>query len=420
MRSLSELFFDKGPDWFLGTGILIWILVLVGIAMIIVAAIVPAETWAFWTGIAVFGAVSLIGAALLSAVLFWRTRLANSLNSAIGYANACNQLVHIVSASDMKEFIDKNPENKNLFEFCDQRMTVIGAPTPKEIYTYSGLEYLYHRNRRLSFLDAIYASYCAEMIHSIEVVSYKYFEMIQDSKTEEGVNNVEFLLKRIDLVNVNIVTACGSIKGSKAPIFGICVYHPETSSIFVFLRGTLTIDEWKKDFKFQQSIHPMRQIPDTWKCKLSNVQVHSGFLEMSEKIIQDIVDAVKAIYHPKLLVIAGHSLGGAVASLTSFRVSHLFPEIPVCCYTFGKPRVGNIEYMKCYNAKSNLRMIRFENEEDVVPNLPWPVTPNLSNPDQPLVYVQEGESITFTKNIGSLGLNHSITMYQKFLKALLK
>ena len=38
---------------------------------------------------------------------------------------------------------------------------------------------------------------------------------------------------------------------------------------------------------------------------------------------------------------AGHSLGGALATLAAYGVAKEHPDVTVACYTFGAPRTGN-------------------------------------------------------------------------------
>ena len=72
----------------------------------------------------------------------------------------------------------------------------------------------------------------------------------------------------------------------------------------------------------------------------------------------------------KNVYITGHSLGGALASLTALMVSQLGN---IHCVTFGSPRVGDIEFAKLFNAtvadieSSKYYSCRFTTEDDPVP-----------------------------------------------------
>ena len=75
------------------------------------------------------------------------------------------------------------------------------------------------------------------------------------------------------------------------------------------------------------------------------------------------------------LVICGHSLGGALASLTAYEISTRLKEfeyptrITVQVYTFGEPRVGNLQFATEYNRRVPLTY-RVVYRDDVVPHVP--------------------------------------------------
>jgi len=91
-------------------------------------------------------------------------------------------------------------------------------------------------------------------------------------------------------------------------------------------------------------------------------QIHSGF----KAALNDICDALWDHYiqnaKGKQLLVTGHSLGAALATLYADRIS----DIHSACYTFGSPRVGNKELIDnmvftCY---------RFRNNNDIVTRVP--------------------------------------------------
>ncbi|MEH6452790.1 MAG: lipase family protein [Psychromonas sp.] len=61
--------------------------------------------------------------------------------------------------------------------------------------------------------------------------------------------------------------------------------------------------------------------------------------------------------------ITGHSLGGALAVITT---NELFKDINGACYTFGAPRLGNYEYFKSLKTP----VFRVVNSADIVPRVP--------------------------------------------------
>jgi hypothetical protein len=71
--------------------------------------------------------------------------------------------------------------------------------------------------------------------------------------------------------------------------------------------------------------------------------------------------------------ITGHSLGGAMASITAFNMSidgnSFLPSRMPLIYTFGQPRIGNSELAKAYNLYLPLTF-RVVNNKDTVPHVP--------------------------------------------------
>ena len=73
-------------------------------------------------------------------------------------------------------------------------------------------------------------------------------------------------------------------------------------------------------------------------------RVHSGFDRAFSVVHTDIQETLdKASYAKKPLFITGHSLGGALATIAARRLTHK-GDI-AACYTYGAPRVGNIEWV---------------------------------------------------------------------------
>ena len=101
-------------------------------------------------------------------------------------------------------------------------------------------------------------------------------------------------------------------------------------------------------------------------------KVHRGFLkaltgnrDVSNRTVTDIVKlALQSEDAQGLPVfITGHSLGGALALLTTVLVA---PDVNGACYTFGAPRVANCEYFR--NLKTPV--YRVVNSSDAVPRVP--------------------------------------------------
>eukprot|EP00887_Chlorella_sp_A99_P002580 scaffold6.g2580.t1 len=72
---------------------------------------------------------------------------------------------------------------------------------------------------------------------------------------------------------------------------------------------------------------------------------------------------------PTRVICAGHSLGGAVATLVSVWAALQWPAADVRCFSFGSPKVGNSKFVRAYQTLVGMR-VRVVNGADPVPNLP--------------------------------------------------
>lgn len=122
---------------------------------------------------------------------------------------------------------------------------------------------------------------------------------------------------------------------------------------YVLFPGTETIQDWMTDLKIR-------------KCPWSFGQVHRGFQEAFGSVATEITAMLP---ENSEVVIAGHSLGGALATLFASAL-HGFRRVHAV-YTFGSPRVGNRAFARHYNDALAERSFRIVNAGDPVPRLPW-------------------------------------------------
>ncbi|KAJ6571310.1 Alpha/Beta hydrolase protein [Mycena capillaripes] len=79
------------------------------------------------------------------------------------------------------------------------------------------------------------------------------------------------------------------------------------------------------------------------------VHVHGGFLAAYTNVAEDVVSIVEAKlkqYPTFRIVVTGHSLGGAIASLAAPSIKAALPDATLVLYTFGQPRVGNAKFAR--------------------------------------------------------------------------
>jgi triacylglycerol lipase len=148
----------------------------------------------------------------------------------------------------------------------------------------------------------------------IEIVGYDADE--EKKKLEE---NVEFLnLKLIKTFDTN---------GTQAILLENDTY------IFLGFRGTeaTSMKDIKSDLKA------------TIKTCKSGGKIHTGFDEAYGQVAVEIQQFLNQDeFEDKPLFITGHSLGGALATVAAKKLNHQGGI--ATCYTFGSPRVGNVDW----------------------------------------------------------------------------
>jgi hypothetical protein len=138
--------------------------------------------------------------------------------------------------------------------------------------------------------------------------------------------------------------------------------HVESRTLFIAFRGTTSMTDLRHDLDF-------RMVPYT--SGDSRILVHAGFRDKLKSIEHTLQEEVgKSLTEIDRIILTGHSLGGALATLASPLLAEKFPSISIQCISFGSPRVGNRAFSHWFNAKlhSNLRLA---NDFDQVPNLPF-------------------------------------------------
>jgi predicted lipase len=143
---------------------------------------------------------------------------------------------------------------------------------------------------------------------------------------------------------------------------GYVGYLPSDKSIYVVFRGSESTRNWISNldaFKIAYTTFP--------EC---NCQVHKGFYEAEQRVIADVISEVKSLQklHPTFVVkVTGHSLGAALAQLTSMDL--IKAGIATSVYNFGQPRTGDEKYAAFANSK--VSTWRVTHNKDMVPHLPF-------------------------------------------------
>ena len=91
---------------------------------------------------------------------------------------------------------------------------------------------------------------------------------------------------------------------------------------------------------------------------------HAGFENYSTRLMAEMLAAGTSFDSRKRLILCGHSLGGAVATIIA---SHLQPSFPhLGLITFGSPRPGG----RRFRDRFQVPHLRYVHGDDIVPHLP--------------------------------------------------
>lgn len=166
-----------------------------------------------------------------------------------------------------------------------------------------------------------------------------------------------------------------------------------TGSNTIAIRGTRTPQEWALDATALLVPVPLPWFSDG---KLKFSRVHLGFLILFAFLKPQMDAAVKQFNaNATGTLVAGHSLGGALATLTSVYVKLTNLLTPLQMYNQASPRVGDPTFVSAYNwfVPSSFRIV---NLADVVPVLP-PVS---------FGYGDVGTEYSYLWQTGDVGNNH--------------
>lgn len=96
--------------------------------------------------------------------------------------------------------------------------------------------------------------------------------------------------------------------------------------------------------------------------------VHRGFKLALDQVWPDVEEKVRAL-DGRRLFITGHSLGAALATLTTATLTALGLKVDAI-YTFGQPKIGDETFAKEYDKRIGNAHYRFVNNNDVVTRVP--------------------------------------------------
>lgn len=184
-----------------------------------------------------------------------------------------------------------------------------------------------------------------EIKHHINLMDYVYKD------------NVDF--KEIGLKKISWVT------NKETDTQGYVAINTDT--IYIVWRGSSSLNDFLRDSN-------LRKV----KFRKEGELVHVGFLnafnsikDYLDKVIENSFKKIGGIDKIKNILICGHSLGGALSTLTAYHFSEKYPDLKdkVQKISIGSPRVGNSIFSENYN-KLVPFTLRIVNDNDLVARIP--------------------------------------------------
>ena len=207
------------------------------------------------------------------------------------------------------------------------------------------------------------------------------------------------------LMNVKAFNTGGEIQGFTG-------FSTALNAIILAFRGSSNIPNWIINLSSNSVTY----------SKCSGCKVHNGFYaawNAAKATVNSQIQALRALHRGAPIYITGHSLGGALATLSAPDIKEIYGGVHLV-HTFGEPRVGNHAFSDYYkNVVESLRVVHYG---DIVPHVP-PTAMNFFHQGHEIWYDKTmksyrdcgyGESSSCSDGLSKTALNtgdHSMDAY---------
>jgi hypothetical protein len=143
---------------------------------------------------------------------------------------------------------------------------------------------------------------------------------------------------------------------------GITVNHTDKRICVVF-RGSCNLNSWY--YNLNSNALDIR----------NGICLHNGFCNQLFETnlyfrICNLIRSTIRDFPEYDIVISGHSSGGAIGTILGYLLSFELPEQHIYIISFGSPRVGNYEFKKDFESRTNLTHYRIVNTNDIIAQFP--------------------------------------------------
>lgn len=133
--------------------------------------------------------------------------------------------------------------------------------------------------------------------------------------------------------------------------------------VLVIFRGTeLKLVDWATNFQYK-----WRTAPTAWG---SGIRVHTGYYNGLNAVYSSVRSFVKPLQSGRHVFLAGHSQGGALATLCAYRLAKVGGIKVAGVYSWGSPRVGNDKWASRFNTLLGNRCFRWVRGSDFAARIP--------------------------------------------------
>ncbi|WP_373233241.1 lipase family protein [Cohnella sp.] len=197
----------------------------------------------------------------------------------------------------------------------------------------------------------------------------------------------------------SIIHALAGVEEPVEEVFGFIAESP--NQIIVVFRGTRTFQDNESDTDLYQVTYPF--VEDAGRT-------HRGFTCIYLSTREELIEQLSKLSTAKRLMVAGHSLGGALATLAALDIAENTEFKRPVVYTYGSARTGNPEFADRFDrvVKNSFRIV---NVHDIIPTLPARAYPPPFT-DNGIFYEHVRNKVPLSFQFNSVAVrNHEIVCY---------
>lgn len=199
------------------------------------------------------------------------------------------------------------------------------------------------------------------------------------------------------------ILALAGVEQPEEEVFGFLAESKD--NVIIIFRGTRT-------FKDNESDQDLYQVPFPFVRNAG--KTHRGFTCIYQSARDELIEELNKLSTNKRLLIAGHSLGGALTVLTALDIAVNTGFKHPVVYSYGSPRVADPKFSSFFN-QTVKNSFRIANVHDIIPTLPANAYPPPFT-NNGLFYRHVNTKVPISFQLNSLPVrNHEIVCYFKFL-----